>query len=124
MKFLHHYQTDETFNADYYGTAYTEPWVSLTVENSHVDYNKGNNWVKVSMGDGFGPHITDIGRTFDNSENSTYYVLDEDTQTENIYVGGPGYFAYYDYHFTTTRPACCAYFTNEGGNWRLNETGC
>ena len=40
MQFLHKYQTVTAFTQDYNGTGYTEPWVSLTVENDKVDYNK------------------------------------------------------------------------------------
>jgi hypothetical protein len=40
MKFLHKYSTESDFEADYNGTAYTEPWVSLTEDVDRVDYNK------------------------------------------------------------------------------------
>lgn len=40
MKFLHKYSTESAFEADYNGTAYTEPWVSLTEDVDRVDYNK------------------------------------------------------------------------------------
>ena len=40
MKFLHKYQTAAEFNADYNGSAYIKPWVSVTEENKHVNYNK------------------------------------------------------------------------------------
>lgn len=40
MKFLHKYDTENAFEADYDGTAYTEPWVSFTEDVDRVDYNK------------------------------------------------------------------------------------
>ena len=40
MKFLHKYSTESDFEEDYNGTAYTEPWVSLTEDVDRVDYNK------------------------------------------------------------------------------------
>lgn len=39
-KFLHLYNSAVTFEADYNGEAYHEPWVSLTRENKEVNYNK------------------------------------------------------------------------------------
>lgn len=42
MKFLHKYSTESDFEEDYNGTAYTEPWVSLTEDVDRVDYNKIN----------------------------------------------------------------------------------
>ena len=40
MKYIHLYQTVEEFDTDYWGEKYLEPWVSLTVEDEKVDYNK------------------------------------------------------------------------------------
>ena len=40
MKYLHKYETVTAFTQDYNGTGYTEPWVSYTVENEGVFYNK------------------------------------------------------------------------------------
>lgn len=40
MQYLHKYETVTAFTQDYNGTGYTEPWVSLTVENDAVSYNK------------------------------------------------------------------------------------
>ena len=39
-RYLHLYETASNFEADYNGTAYTEPWVSLTEQNGDVNYNK------------------------------------------------------------------------------------
>ena len=43
-KYFHHYETTEAFEADYNGSAYTEPWVSYTEENEEVKYNKSVAW--------------------------------------------------------------------------------
>lgn len=40
MKYLHKYEEVSAFTEDYNGSGYTEPWVSYTNENDHVDYNK------------------------------------------------------------------------------------
>ena len=40
MKYLHNFETDAQFRAEYDGTGYTEPWVSLTQANGDVNYNK------------------------------------------------------------------------------------
>ena len=42
MQFLHKYQTVTAFTQDYNGTGYTEPWVSLTVENDK-GFTRGTN---------------------------------------------------------------------------------
>ena len=42
-QYLHHYETENAFNAAYNGNDYHEPWVSYTDETEgqeHVDYNK------------------------------------------------------------------------------------
>ena len=39
-KYLHLYYDADSFSGDYNGAAYHEPWVSLTEENSRVNYNK------------------------------------------------------------------------------------
>lgn len=41
-KFLHNFETSVEFNNEYIGSGYTEPWVSLTQENSAINYNKGS----------------------------------------------------------------------------------
>lgn len=44
-QYLHHYETENAFNAAYNGNDYHEPWVSYTNETEgqeHVDYNKEN----------------------------------------------------------------------------------
>lgn len=41
MRHFHYYTNEASFDKDYYGLAYLEPWVSLTVgESEHVDYNR------------------------------------------------------------------------------------
>jgi hypothetical protein len=39
-KYLHLYDTESVFQPDYNGSVYHEPWVSLTIENHKVNYNK------------------------------------------------------------------------------------
>ena len=39
-RYIHKFSTAAEFRAAYEGTAYTEPWVSLTEETSEVNYNK------------------------------------------------------------------------------------
>ena len=39
-KYLHRFETDAEFGPAYNGDFYHEPWVSLTVENGDVNYNK------------------------------------------------------------------------------------
>lgn len=40
MRRVRKFQTVSEFNEAYNGEQYSEPWLSLTVENEHVDYNK------------------------------------------------------------------------------------
>ena len=40
MKYIHFYDVDAQFKADYNGEAYGEPWVSFVLEAERVDYNK------------------------------------------------------------------------------------
>ena len=39
--YLHLFETEQEFNAQYEGSGYTEPWVSYTMETSAVSFNKG-----------------------------------------------------------------------------------
>lgn len=41
-KYIHKFDTVAEFETAYNGTGYTEPWVSLTVANGAVNYNKPN----------------------------------------------------------------------------------
>ena len=38
--YIHLFSTTAEFNTAYTGTTYHEPWVSYTVQNEQVDYNK------------------------------------------------------------------------------------
>ena len=38
--YLHRYEADSAFTSDYNGSYYHEPWVSYTIENKEVHYNK------------------------------------------------------------------------------------
>ena len=37
--YIHKYATDAAFKTDYFGSNYSEPWVSLTTENEEVNFN-------------------------------------------------------------------------------------
>ena len=39
--YLHLFETEQEFDAQYEGPGYTEPWVSFTIETSAVTFNKG-----------------------------------------------------------------------------------
>lgn len=39
-EYIHLFETTSEFSGNYNGSAYAEPWVSYTLENTHVDYNK------------------------------------------------------------------------------------
>ena len=39
--YLHLFETEQEFDAQYEGSGYTEPWVSYTMETSAVTFNKG-----------------------------------------------------------------------------------
>ena len=54
-KYLHLFETENAFSAVYDGEDYLEPWVSLTMETSAVNYNKaeepvGEIWLDLSTG--------------------------------------------------------------------------
>lgn len=65
-KFLHLYNSAATFEADYNGEAYKEPWVSYTREIPRVDYNKpdpanGHCYVDLGLPSGTLWACTNIG---------------------------------------------------------------
>lgn len=63
MQFLHKYETVTAFTQDYNGTGYTEPWVSLTVEDDSVHYNKGVVVIDLHpLGES---HYADFGLTYE-----------------------------------------------------------
>ena len=41
-KYVHLFETQADFTAAYNGSEYQEPWVSYTIQNEEVDYNKEN----------------------------------------------------------------------------------
>ena len=47
-KYLHYYETDSAFEADYNGVAYVEPWLSFAEESDRVDYNKAANITEIT----------------------------------------------------------------------------
>lgn len=104
-KYTHLFQTTSDFNTVYEGTGYTVPWVSYTVQNSAVTYNK----------DPFnGYEYVDLGLT-----SGTLWA------TCNVGASNPeDYGAYYAWGETTEKSGNNAYatdwsdyiFTNNGGN--------
>ena len=128
MKYLHNYDTVSHFEETYEGTGYTEPWVSYTQENDHVDYNKNTNWARISYADGahFGSgyyvNLDDVGETFNNTLASTYYVYDEGTDTETEYRGVRLYWERYGAFLHINDIPCGGYrFINyDGSNWIMD----
>lgn len=50
-KYLHTFDTDSQFEAEYTGPDYKEPWVSYTRENHEVNFNKQGFTIRVGMRD-------------------------------------------------------------------------
>ena len=46
MQYLHKFETDSAFEAEYNGEDYKEPWVSLTSENGEVNYNRKPSYLE------------------------------------------------------------------------------
>lgn len=102
MKYLHKYETIQEFNDAYNGDAYEEPWVSYTVEDGKVEYNKLSNWIRVTYapntcaGSGYGINREpEYDADFDNSENSTYILYDECNEVERTVKGVEPYWNHY-----------------------------
>jgi hypothetical protein len=81
-RYLHLYETTSDFEADYNGTAYTEPWVSLTEQSGGVNYNKKPGMPEITydmqFGDGGEVECDDLGAlTCEGLENTavTYPIL-------------------------------------------------
>ena len=123
MKFIHRFDTVDDFERDYNGTGYTEPWVSYTEEQGRVNYNKAN-WARIDLNvweqNPPGNAIVEYGDSFDNSENSVYYVKYAGSSVEVEYEGGPGYILYGSGEFSnvTTGPCDSAVFYGDG-EWVL-----
>ena len=49
MEYVHYYETQSEFNADYNGSGYTEPWVGYVEETSGTSYNKKPGEYSVSF---------------------------------------------------------------------------
>ena len=43
MEYIHLYETEQQFNAEYDGSEYKEPWLSYTESEDEVNYNKKSN---------------------------------------------------------------------------------
>jgi hypothetical protein len=126
MKYLHKYDTDAHFSEDYNGSAYTEPWVSLTQENGEVNYNKDENWISIEYGEGSSGYVNidDWGNSFDNSPQSKFRVYCENTGEETTYRGVHLYWRdpYYGLYINQMPP--CRYFEvqdNGDGGWTIGS---
>ena len=124
MKYLHNYDTDAHFSEDYNGSAYTEPWVSLTQENGEVNYNKDENWISISYADsehagsGRFVRIEEVGEAFDNTSSSTFRLYDEGTDTETEYRGHDLYWDMECFLYIDDMP-CNFYHVEDNDGWRL-----
>lgn len=128
MKFIHNYDDLTAFNEDYNGSGYTEPWVSLTHENNKVNYNKAN-WARIDLNiweqDPERNAIVEYGDTFDNSENSVYYVKYAGSSVEVEYEGGPGYILYGSGEFSNVSTSGCdSAVSYENDEWVLFQMAC
>ena len=66
MVYLHLFGTENEFSEEYYGSGYTEPWVSYTLETSAVNYNNNTNPLQktpftIQFVDTNSLYVTDIG---------------------------------------------------------------
>lgn len=126
MEFLHKYETVEDWNDAYNGDEYIEPWVSYTVEGGGVKYNKFENWARAiyapdtCAGSGYRVMLDEVGDTFDNSENSVYYLYDECNEIERTYRGVK---IFWDHHcnlmINELYPLEYYDFDYSGGEWRI-----
>lgn len=125
MKYLHNYDTDAHFSEDYNGSAYTEPWVSYIQENGEVNYNKDENWIRISYADGdhygsgYFVRIDEVGEDFDNTSASTFKLYDAGTETNTEYRGHDLYWGEYDCFLYIDDMPCNFYHVEDNDGWRL-----
>ena len=145
MKYLHKYQTLSAFTEDYNGSGYTEPWISYTVENTEVNYNK--HWLRIPQYRSE-QTVTDEGWTDEelnilNDFFSTFKIIGFDYETANTgttfdvdvedgltlyYVGGivTGFDrddeSMYWGRLTNIRNASF-YYAGQDDGWRTDGTG-
>lgn len=127
MKNLRKFETIDEFTSAYTGDGYIEPWVSYTEENGGTNYNKAN-WAKIDLNrwsDELWDAMVDYGDTFDNSEDSIYYVKHRGSSEEVVYEGGPGYIRYGTEEFYNVRQSSCdSAVSFEEGAWHLYQQVC
>lgn len=99
---------------------------SITKMYDNVTYNKKSNWIRVEYSAGSSNAYVSIiewGSGFDNSENSEYYVYDDNAGEETTYQGVNLYWNhYYDLYIDDT-PCGIYYFIESDGNggWEIGS---
>lgn len=74
--YLHFYRTDSEFEADYNGSVYHEDWVSYTLENEEVHYNKDLEMsVQELIDNGYAEIKKDSVRAAGHGSEVNYYVI-------------------------------------------------
>jgi hypothetical protein len=74
--YLHFYRTDSEFEADYNGSVYHEDWVSYTLENEEVHYNKDLEMsVQELIDNGYEEIKKDSVRAAGQGSEVNYYVI-------------------------------------------------
>ena len=74
--YLHFYRTDSEFEADYNGSVYHEDWVSYTLENEEVHYNKDLEMsVQELIDNGYAEIKKDGVRAASKGSEVNYYVI-------------------------------------------------
>lgn len=94
--------------------------------DTEVMYNKTGNWIRVHYKEGSSDNyvvIGECGPTFDNSENSTYYVVNDWTVEKTVYKGVRLYWDHFDSLWVNEIPCYRYYFINEDGDggWMIDE---
>ena len=68
--YLHRYEADSAFTPDYEGSYYHEPWVSYTIENKEVHYNKRSTYSVAITYTDRGHAGSPVTRTYTGSQGS------------------------------------------------------
>ena len=99
MEYVHYYETQSEFNADYNGSGYTEPWVGYVEETSGTSYNKKPVHVTVKLfvreGQGMNPIDNPVTQ-------SIWQSIVTGTPVETLEFASPEEF--FEYHFLRTSP--------------------
>ena len=142
MDHINLFQTNAEFNAAYNGSSYVEPWVSFTMENSGMSFNKepepapshdyveigGIKWATMNLG---ATAVTDYGKYYAWGETTGYYEnqagVDKDFTWEDYelgdgtYHGNPENMTKYNETdgLTTLQAVDNAVMQELGGNWKM-----